>query len=142
MAINKDSKIKKNIVALLAAFGMTSLMGILILAVGINAIFTNKINPAQAADPTNQATILAATADQITIQKLQNLVLQYQSREGQYKSELQQATESLNQTNQQLQQYQQLTQSLINGGVIQITSDGQVLPGMAYQPNSRSDDDD
>jgi peptidyl-tRNA hydrolase len=126
MAIkNKDPKNKKNIVALLAAFGMTLVMGILILGVGINALFFNKISPAQAAVPTSQA----AAADQASIQQLQDLVSQYQSREGQYKSELQQATDSLNQANQQIQQYKQLTQALIDAGVIQINSNGQVSLG-------------
>jgi hypothetical protein len=130
MAIrNRDSKSKKNIVALLAAFGMTLLMGVVILAVGANALFLNKISPAQAAAPTNQT----ATADQASIQQLQDLVSQYQSREQQYKSELQQATDSLNQANQQLQQYKQLTQALIDAGVIQINSNGQVMLGSGFR---------
>ena len=126
MAINnKDPKIKKNIAALLTAFGMTVLMGILILAVGVNALFFNTPSIAQAAGQPGQA----ASADQNTTQQLQDLITQYQSREGQYKSELKQATESLNQANQKLQQYQELTQALIDAGVIQVTSDGQVMIG-------------
>jgi len=126
MAINNnDPKTKKKFVALLAAFGMTILMGILILAVGVNVLFFNQSSVALAAGQTNRA----ASSDQTSIQQLQDLVSQYQTREGQYKSELKQATESLNQANQQLQQYKQLTQALIDAGVIQITSDGRVTMG-------------
>jgi peptidyl-tRNA hydrolase len=139
MAIkNRDSKSKKNIVALLAAFGMTLLMGVVILAVGANALFFNKISPAQAAVPTSQA----VAADQATIQQLQDLVAQYQSRETQYKSELQQATDGLNQANQQIQQYKQLTQALIDAGVIQINSNGQVSLGRGVRSGFGSGGDD
>jgi hypothetical protein len=138
MAIpHKESKNKKNFVALLTAFGMTTLMGIIILVVGANALFFNKISPAQAAGQPNQASL----ADQATIQQLQDLVSQYQSREAQYKSELQQATDGLDKANQQLQQYQRLTQALVDAGVIQITPDGRVSLGRGARPGFGSGDD-
>ena len=126
---NNDSRNKKKIVALIAAFGMTILMGILILAVGVNILFFNTPSVALAAGQTNQT----VDSSQTTVQQLQDQISQYQAREVQYKSELKQATDSLNQANQQIQQYKQLTQALIDAGVIEISADGRVTLGRALR---------
>ncbi len=152
MSINhNEHKNKKHLTALLTAFGMTVLVGLLIVAVGVNALLLNKpasaaasaASEASASQPAaSQPAAAQSGVDQAAVQQLQDQIAQYQSRETQYQSELQQAADTLNQANQQVQQYQQLTQALINAGVIQITSNGQVIVGSAFQPGSSSDDND
>jgi hypothetical protein len=131
MSIHSNNpKSRNRLAALLAAFGMTLVMGLLIVAVGLNALLFNPTGVAKAAGPASQA----SSADQANVQQLQDLVAQYQSRETQYKSELQQAGDQLAQANRQLEQYQQLVQALINAGVIQISSDGRITLGRGAAP--------
>ena len=123
-----NKKPNKTIPAILAALGMTLLMGVIIVAVSFNSLFNKDVVPVQASpNSTATATVDAQTTDQQTIQQLQDLVNQYQAREQQYQTELQQAADQLSQTNSQLQQYQMLVNALQQAGVIQIRSNGQVL---------------
>ena len=115
---------------------MTLVLGLVILALGLNALFNSNVTPVQAAGPTDQS----ISADQATIDQLQSLIAQYQAREGQYQNELQQAADQLNQANTQLQQYQTLVTALEQAGVIQITGDGRVFIGRGFS-GGRGDGD-
>ena len=128
--LNNHMKHNKNIPAILAAFGMTFLIGLVMVIIGLNALVNKNVTPVQAANPTDQA----VNADQATIDRLQSQIATYQAREQQYQTELSQAADQLNQANAQLaqadstlQQYQGLITALQNANVIQITPDGQVL---------------
>jgi uncharacterized protein YlxW (UPF0749 family) len=132
------SPAKKAIPALVAAMIMSIFIGVAILAFGLNALFNQNTSVAEAAAPTDTQ----ASADLVSIQDLQAAVSQYQQREAQYQSELQQAAEKINQLSQQNQQYLQLTQALQSAGVIQITSDGQVYITRSAEPRSDFGDDD
>ena len=122
--------------ALIAGLSMTLFLVFTILFFGLNAYFNKNVDVAQAAPQTDSA----ITADQVSVQELQALLEQYQQREAQYRSEIQQAAGQINQLNQQNQQYQQLIQGLQDAGVIQITSDGQVMIARSSRPRFENDD--
>ena len=113
---------KKHLPALLVALGMTGLIGVLMLALGVNAFFSRGIPNAQAAS----SSVETVNVDSLSNEELQALVEQYQARETQYLSELTQAADQLDQANAQVQQYQTLIGELQSMGVIQINSAGQV----------------
>lgn len=121
--VSNRIKARKQWPGLLAALGMTLVLGVVILALGANALFNANVVPALAAGLPGQS----ATGDQATIDQLQSQIAEYQAREQQYKTELQQAADQLNQTNAQLQQYQGILLALQNAGIIRITPDGQVM---------------
>ena len=125
-----QKKSHKNFPAIVAAFGVTLVMGLIIVAVGFNSLVNQNTTPVQAA-PNDTGVTTAGndqqTADAATIQQLQDLVQQYQSRESQYQTELKQAADQLNTVNTQLQQYQMLVNALQQAGVIQVNSNGQVF---------------
>ena len=129
------SQTQKTLPALFAALSMTVFIGVAILAFGLNALSNQNVNVTQAAaQPDSQVVV-----DQATIQDLQATISQYQAREVQYQSELQKAADQISQQNLQ---YQQLTQSLQNAGVIQITPDGQVFITRGAEVRSGFGDDD
>ncbi len=121
--MNNQINRKKHIPALIAAFGMTALIGFVMLALGANALFNKQVSSAKAAAAATEIVTPAA----LTVEDLQALVTEYQGREVQYQAELTQAAEQLTQTNTELQQYQSLIAALQNAGVIQINADGQVM---------------
>ena len=124
--------------ALIAALSMTINIGLAILAFGLNALLNQNLSVAQAA---SQPDTEVAT-DLTTIQDLQAIMSQYQVRETQYQSELQQAAEQINEISQQNLQYQQLIQALQNAGLIQLTSDGRVfISRNAELPSGFGDED-
>jgi len=124
--------------ALIAALSMTIIIGLAILAFGLNALLNQNLSVAQAA---SQPDTEVAT-DLTTIQDLQAIMSQYQVRETQYQSELQQAAEQINEISQQNLQYQQLIQALQNAGLIQLTSDGRVfISRNAELPSGFGDED-
>jgi peptidoglycan hydrolase CwlO-like protein len=118
---------KKHFTALLAALGMTVVIGGGMFLVGANA-FLNKNgvpvanSPAQAA-----ATAQVTSAQEAQIQQLQNQVAEYQSREAQYQNELNSAGQQLQQAGDQIRQYQMVLLALQNRGYIQIDSSGRIL---------------
>jgi nitrogen fixation/metabolism regulation signal transduction histidine kinase len=122
----QPSHFRKTIPAYLAALGMTGLIAVCILAFGVSALLNRKTAPVQAA--ATQAPVVLD--QQATIQQLQEQVAQYQARETQFQSQLQQAVaqiSQLNQQNLQYQAYQDIVTTLVNAGVIQIASDGSVI---------------
>jgi len=134
----KASPIKRTLPALVAGFGMTLFLAITVLFFGLNAYFNKNVATAQAASQTEPT----VAVNQATVQELRRLVQEYQQREAQYQSEIQQAARQIDQLNQQNEQYRQLVQGLQDAGVIQITSDGQVLVARASRPRFEFEDDD
>ena len=131
--------------AILAALAMTSIIGLAILALGANALLNRNVVPVQAASlPDQSISVDQASVDQATIDQLQNLVEQYQARELQYQTELQQAADQLDQTGAELQQYQGVVSALQDAGVIQITQDGRIFLSRAASGGGEheSGDDD
>ena len=119
----QPSHLHKTIPAFAAALGMTALIGLCLLAFGVNALLNRNTVPVQAAPLDSQP----QAAPGATLQQLQEQVAAYQARETQYQSQLQQAADQINQLTQQNQQYQNLVNSLQDSGVIQITQDGRVF---------------
>lgn len=123
--------------ALLAALGMTAVLGLAIAALGINALSNRNVVPKLEVAPADQF----VSSDQATVGQLQELIAQYQSREQQYQLQLQQAADQLNAVESQLQQYQGLVGALQQAGIIQITADGRVLLGRGAFGNDQGEGD-
>jgi len=118
----------KQIPAIAAALGMTLIMGLAILGVGVNALLNPNTQPVLASSGSVESASTAGTAlTAADTTQVQELLAQYQAREQQYKTELQQAATQLNLANQQISQYQSLISGLENAGVIQINPDGRVF---------------
>ena len=129
MIKTKNTQAHKHVVALAAALAMTMLIGVAMLAFGINALLNkNVVTTVQAAGLTSADPVAdQASTDKALIDQLQAQISEYQSRESQYQTELKDAADQINQLRQQDQQYQFLLNALQNAGVIRITSDGRVL---------------
>lgn len=125
----------KRLQALAAAVIITSLVGLGMVAVGVNAV-VNPNTVAASNAPGDPATDVSAVLPdaQAQVKQLQDLVAQYQDREKQYQAQLtqyqtrdQQYQAQLNQAGTQLQQYQQLLVELQRRGLIRINGDGSIL---------------
>lgn len=119
---------RKQLIAFLAAFVITGIVALSMLVVGVNAaINPNGVavsnSPAQAA---SKSSTTSSTDQAQQIAQLQNLVAQYQAREQQYQTALQNDNTQLNQAAQEMQMVQQLLVYLQNRGIIQIDSQGQI----------------
>jgi len=110
----------KRLYALIAAAIITGLVGLGMLAIGVNAML-NPNTVAASNAPGDPATNVSATSPdaQAQVRQLQDLVAQYQDREKQYQAQL-------NQEDTQLQQYQQLLIELQRRGLIRINGDGSI----------------
>ena len=111
----------KRLQALIAAAVITVMVGLGMLAIGINAV----LNPSPvAASGATGLSSAASTGDsaQAQIASLQNTIAQYQNREKQYQAQLDQAQA-------QIQEYQSVLIQLQRLGVIRINSDGTVQLG-------------
>lgn len=111
--------------AIIAALVTTLAIGLLMLAIGINAF----LNPNQvaAAQAPGQSSVLNTSSDpSAQVQQLQSLVVQYQAREKQYQGQLNQLQQELSQASTQAQQYQDILSQLQQMGVIAI-HDGQIF---------------
>jgi septal ring factor EnvC (AmiA/AmiB activator) len=116
----------KKLPALIAAILTTLAIGLVMLVIGFNAIFTTA--KAQAAAPADASSLVTTSnSSGATIQQLNARIAEYQAREQQYQDQINQLNTSLQQTNGQLMQYQQLVTALQANGLIQITQDGQVF---------------
>lgn len=134
MIKTNNTQTHKHLAALVAALVMTVLIAVAMLAFGVNALLNhNVVTTVQAAEPTSTGAAPAQGAsDQAVIDQLQAQIAEYQARETQYQTELQNAADQINQLSQQNQQFSSLIAALQNAGVIQITPDGRV-----FIPNSR-----
>lgn len=119
-------KMKKQIIALIAAILTTIVMGFAMFAIGGAALF-NK-NTADASNAKTQANVALTSEQQAAqIEQLQELVRQYQDRETQYQSQLDQASLQIQSLNDQLQRTEQILIALQQVGLISITEDGRVI---------------
>jgi uncharacterized protein YlxW (UPF0749 family) len=121
---------RKQIVALLAAFIITGIVALSMFVVGANAM----VNPNSVPVSNSPVQAAAAAADPSTpqsaqqqITQLQSLIAQYQAREQQYQTALQNDNNMLQQASQELQGVQQLLLYLQQRGVIQIDNQGQII---------------
>jgi peptidoglycan hydrolase CwlO-like protein len=117
---------KKQYMALLAAFAITLCMAAGMLLVSGSALMNRNGVPVADSPAVATATAQARTAEQAQIQQLQNMVTEYQTRETKYQNELQSAGQDLQRANNQMQQYQQLLMALQNRGYINIEPNGQI----------------
>ncbi len=127
---------RKQIKAILAAMLITGMVAIFITVIGVNAM-TNKngtvvsnspqsalsaASPSSALTPDQQISQLQSQVSQLNAE-----ISQYQSREQQYQTALSSDNQQLSQASSEIQMIQQLLGYLQNHGLIQITSDGQIL---------------
>ena len=136
----------KQIQALVAAILVTAVIGLGMLAIGVNAALNTNTVPVNDSPP---SAVAAANDSQISAQTAgsSNLVAQYQDREKQYQTQLNQANAKIQQLNSLVAQYQdrekqyqtQLSQAnartqdlqnilneLQRRGIIHINSDGTI----------------
>jgi hypothetical protein len=121
----------KRLYALIAAAVITGLVGLGMLAVGVNAALnpnTVAASNAPGDTPGDPATTVSAESPdaQAQIKQLQNLIAQYQDREKQYQARLSDAATQLDQASQTLQSYQQVMTQLQQLGMIRVGSDGSI----------------
>ena len=118
---------RKKIIALMAAIVITGTIAFSMFAVGVNAM-ANQNGTTASNSPGSITTPASSTAssDQAQIAKLQSLVTQYQAREQQYQTALNNDNTQLSQAASQMQMIQQLLAYLQNHGLIQIDSQGQI----------------
>src|SRR5512139_2604587 len=102
MIKTKNTQTHKHIVALAAALAMTVLIGVAMLAFGINALLNkNVVTTVQAAGLTSADPAAdQASTDKALIDQLQAQISEYQSRESQYQTELKDAADQINQLRQ------------------------------------------
>lgn len=110
--------------ALVAAFMITALVGILMLVVGGSALLGQKTPVVSAVSDAVQASSGEATAQ---IVQLQARIAEYRAREQQWQQRLDQAQAQTSRVSAELQQYQKLVSALQQMGVITIDNNGQVL---------------
>jgi biotin-(acetyl-CoA carboxylase) ligase len=114
----------KHLTALIAALGMTAVVGLAMLGIGLNAMLNQ--NTVQTQDsPAGSAAQISASPAQL--EQMQSLIQQYQVRDQQYQSQLNTVVQQLNQRNAQLQQFTQLLLELQSRGLIFIQPDGTIL---------------
>jgi hypothetical protein len=120
----------KHTSALIGALVITFIMGAAMVLVGAS-VFFNKNSAPLNNSPSGAASMVVPTAagsiqDSASVQQLQNLIIQYQSREQHYQTQLNQAQQDVQQASSQIQQYQALIAALQQRGVITIGQDGTV----------------
>ncbi len=122
----QTAHLRKTMPAFIAAFGMTALIGLIVLALSLNVLLNRNTVPMKTTAANDPPVNAAAAAGSTNVQQLQAMIQQYQAREGQYQTQLQQAADQINQLSAQNQQYQDLLAALQQAGVIRIGSDGSV----------------
>jgi uncharacterized protein YlxW (UPF0749 family) len=114
----------KSIPALLAAFVMTFVIGVAILAVGGNALLNS--NGVSISNSPAAASSSVSADQSAQIQDLQNQIAQYQAREAQYQTQLNQAADRIRTDEAQMQQFQMVLLALQQRGLITI-DDGRIF---------------
>jgi hypothetical protein len=117
---------KKQIPALIASLLITSIVGIGMFAMGVNALLNKDSVPIQNSPNTNILSDGSST-NLSQSEQMQNLIAQYQEREKEYQDELSATRDQLDQALAMIQQYQGLFQYLQGRGLIQIDRDGRVF---------------
>jgi septal ring factor EnvC (AmiA/AmiB activator) len=118
----------KRIQALVAALIITSLVGLGMAAIGVNALVNPNSVPVSNSPNSPSAAVVTTSSDQAQAQiaQLEARIAQYQAREQQYQAQLNQETQRLSQAESQVQQLQGILVELQNLGVIQIQRDGTI----------------
>jgi len=111
----------KRLQALIAAAIITAMVGLGMLAIGVNAALNPRPVAASGATGLSSAANTGDSA-QAQIANLQNTITQYQNQEKQYQAQLDQAQA-------QIQEYQSVLMQLQRLGVIRINSDGTIQLG-------------
>jgi flagellar capping protein FliD len=124
-AVDKGEAMK-HLTAVIAALGMTTIVGVAMLGIGLNAMANRNVVPTQDSPAASTAAQIPA-ASSAQLQQMQSLIQQYQARDQQYQSQLSTVVQQLNQRNAQLQQFTQLLLELQNRGLILIQPDGTIL---------------
>jgi peptidoglycan hydrolase CwlO-like protein len=129
----------KRLQGLIAATLVTVIIGLGMVAIGVNAASNADSvpvsdSPAQVSATTSQVVNVSNTAaDQAQIDQLQATVKQYQAREKQYQdrekqyqTELAKVTQQMNDATAQAEQLKQILVALQQRGVINISEDGRI----------------
>lgn len=117
---------KKQHTALLAAFLVTVCMAAGMFLISGSALMNKNSLPVADSPAEATATAQVKSAEEAQIQQLQTLVAEYQTRETQYQSELQNAGRQLEQANAEIRQYEMLLMALQNRGLIMVDSNGRI----------------
>jgi hypothetical protein len=150
MQTNRSQAKNRPLPAVLAAMGITLVVGVALFIVGANAVF-QPVRAQAAADPaagTTAANQAAAPDSQMLAayqereKQLTDRINEYQQREQQLAEQLKQVTQERDSALGQAQQYQQILQQLQQAGVIQIDDDGQIFlmqqPFFQRRPRSQN----
>jgi hypothetical protein len=130
----------KRLRGLIAATFITVIIGLGMVAIGVNAASNSNSVPVSdspkqvSADiPSNVVNISSSAADQSQIKQLQDTIQQYQAREKQYQdrekqyqTELAKVSQQMNDATAQADQLRQILMALQERGVINISSDGRI----------------
>ncbi len=117
---------KKQHTALLIAFFVTVCMATGMFLISGSALLNKNGLPVADSPAEATATAQVKSAEEAQIQQLQTLVAEYQTRETQYQSELQNAGRQLEQANAEIRQYEMILMALQNRGMIMIDSSGRI----------------
>jgi uncharacterized protein YlxW (UPF0749 family) len=122
-----ENIMRKQVVAAIFALGITVVVALSMLVVGVNAA-TNPNGVAVSNAPASAAGVSTDTSSyQDQIAQLQSQIAQYQAREQQYQAALNSDNQQLSQAAQEKQMIQQLLAYLQSRGLIQINNQGQIL---------------
>jgi hypothetical protein len=119
---------RKQLLAFLAAILITGTIALSMFVVGTNALANqNGTTASNSAASVTTPGPASSSSDQAQIAQLQSLVTQYQAREQQYQTALNNDNAQLAQATSQIQMIQQLLAYLQQHGLIQIDSQGQIF---------------
>jgi peptidoglycan hydrolase CwlO-like protein len=115
---------RKQFIAFLAAFIITAIVALSMLAVGVSAA----VNPngVTASNSLTAQSVSSTTNDQSQVAELQNRIAQYQAREQQYQATIDSYNQQLSQASQEVQMAEQVLVALQNRGLIRIDNQGQI----------------
>ncbi len=119
----------KKITALVAAIGMTLVLGLVMVWIGAAAAANPNSVPVSDAPGQTTGTGVSPAEIQANIDQLQSLVNQYQQREQQYQAQMNDVQQQLDQADGQIQQYQQLVQFLVSRGILRVDQQGRLSLG-------------
>lgn len=120
--------LQKMLPALAASLLITLCVGMVIVAVGGNALLNaNGIAFPNAATKDEAAAQIDYARQAAQIKELQAQLAEYQAREQQYQAQLNEAAQQVAQAKATIQQFQTLLEALQRRGIITISSDGRIF---------------
>ena len=119
----------KRLQGFIAATLITAFVGFGMVGIGVNAVSNPNSVPASDSQAQAAQVSTSTTSDPSAAQidRLQNVIKQYQTREQQYQTELKSLSQKLSDANAQVDQAKQVLQALQERGIIQITRDGRIF---------------